>query len=148
MYPALMRAFICTACGTQYSPSEAPPGACLICIDERQFVPASGQSWTTLERLRNAHSNKFRRLATGLTTIEATPVFGIGQRAILARTPAGNVLWDCIALIDDATVDLRRAWAASQRSRSLIRTTTPRRWSGAAHLGECRSTCTRQIISG
>jgi hypothetical protein len=108
MYPAFMRAFICTACGTQYSPSEAPPGACLICIDERQFVPASGQSWTTLERLRNAHSNKFRRLATGLTTIEATPAFGIGQRAILARTPAGNVLWDCIALIDDATVDLLR----------------------------------------
>ena len=30
----------------------------------------------------------------------------IGQRAILACTPAGNVLWDCIALIDDATVDL------------------------------------------
>src|SRR3982074_3231289 len=34
------------------------------------------------------------------------PAFGIGQRAILARTPAGNVLWDCLALIDDATVDL------------------------------------------
>ena len=29
-----------------------------------------------------------------------------GQRAILARTPAGNVLWECLALIDDATVDL------------------------------------------
>ena len=66
VYPALMPAFICTACGTQYPPSEAPPGACLICTDERQFVPASGQSWTTLEGLRNAHSNKFRRLATGL----------------------------------------------------------------------------------
>jgi hypothetical protein len=39
-------------------------------------------------------------------TIETTPGFGIGQRAILARTPTGNVLWDCIALIDDATVDL------------------------------------------
>ena len=25
-YPALMPAFICTACGTQYAPSEAPPG--------------------------------------------------------------------------------------------------------------------------
>ena len=24
------------------------------------------------------------------------PAFGIGQRAILARTPAGNVLWDCL----------------------------------------------------
>ena len=106
VYPAVMPAFICTACGTQYPPSDAPPGACPICIDERQFVPASGQSWTTLERLRNAHSNKFRRLATGLTTIETTPAFGIGQREILARTPVGNVLWDCIALIDDATVDL------------------------------------------
>src|SRR6201982_2834237 len=101
-----MPSFICTACGTQYSPSEAPPVACLICTDERQFVPASGQSWTTLESLQNAHSKKFRRLATGLTTIETTPTFGIGQRAILARTPAGNVLWDCLALIDDATVDL------------------------------------------
>src|SRR5258705_45066 len=40
-----MPAFICTACGTQYPPSEALPGACPICIDERQFVPASGQSW-------------------------------------------------------------------------------------------------------
>ncbi|MFL5082271.1 MAG: MBL fold metallo-hydrolase, partial [Microvirga sp.] len=101
-----MPAFICTACGTQYPPSEAPPGACPICVDERQFVPASGQSWTTLEALRRTHSNKFRRLATGLTTIETTPAFAIAQRAILAQTPAGNVLWDCIALVDDATVDL------------------------------------------
>ena len=101
-----MSAFICTACGTQYAPSEAPPRACLICNDERQFIPASGQSWTTLEGLRNAHSNKFRSLAAGLMTLETTPAFGIGQRAILARTPAGNVLWECLALIDEATVDL------------------------------------------
>ena len=106
VYLALMPAFICTACGTQYRPSEAPPGACQICTDERQFVPSSGQSWDTLEALRIARSNKFRRLATGLTTIETTPPFGIGQRAILARTPACNVLWDCLALIDDTTVDL------------------------------------------
>src|SRR4051794_25347888 len=108
VYPALMPAFICTACGTQYPPSEAPPGACLICTDERQFVPASGQSWTTLERLRAAYSNKFRRLAPGLTTIETTPAFGIGQRAILARTRGGTVLWTCTPGVDDATVDLRR----------------------------------------
>ena len=102
----LAAAFICTACGTQYPPSEVPPDECLMCTDERQFVPASGQAWTTLEGLRSAHSNKFRRLATGLTTIETTPAFGIGQRAILARTSAGNVLWECLALIDDATVDV------------------------------------------
>src|SRR5271165_7691811 len=96
---AFMPAFICAACGTQYPPSEVLPCACLMCTDERQFVPASGQTWTTLEGLRSTHSNKFRRLATGLTTIETTPAFGIGQRAILACTPVGNVLWDCIALI-------------------------------------------------
>ena len=106
LYLILMAAFICNACGTQYPPSEAPPRACSICTDERQFVPTSGQSWTTLEGLRNSHTNKFRRLAAGLTTIETTPAFGIGRRAILARAPAGNVLWDCIALIDEATIDL------------------------------------------
>jgi hypothetical protein len=101
-----MPAFICSACGAQHEPSDAPPAVCLLCTDERQYVPTSGQSWTTLEALRKAYTNKFRRLAPGLTTIETTPAFGIGQRAILARTPAGNVLWDCIALIDDATIDL------------------------------------------
>jgi glyoxylase-like metal-dependent hydrolase (beta-lactamase superfamily II) len=101
-----MPAFICNTCGTQYSPSEDPPPMCSICTDERQFVPASGQSWITLERLRNSHANKFRQLAPGLIIIETTPVFGIGQRAFLARTPGGNVLWDCIALIDDATIDI------------------------------------------
>jgi glyoxylase-like metal-dependent hydrolase (beta-lactamase superfamily II) len=101
-----MPAFICTACGTQYPLTEAPPAACAICTEERQFVPASGQTWTTLEALRRRHANTFRRLAPGLTTIETTPAFGIGQRAILAHTQAGNVLWDCIALIDDATIDI------------------------------------------
>ena len=103
---AIMPAFICSGCGTQYPPSQAPPDVCPICTDERQFVPAAGQSWTTLEGLPKAHSNKFRRLTAGLTTIETTPAFGIGQRAILAHTPAGNVLWECLALIDEATVDV------------------------------------------
>ena len=31
--------------------------------------------------------------------------FGIGQRAILIQTPNGNVLWDCITLLDQETVD-------------------------------------------
>ena len=109
-----MPAFICAACGTQYASSEAPPETCLACTDERQFVPVSGQSWTTLERLRAAYTNKFRRLASGLTSIETTPMFGIGQRAILACTPSGNVLWDCIALIDDATIDLIKGMGGVQ----------------------------------
>ena len=46
-----MPAFICTACGTQYPPSDAPPTQCMICEDERQYVPPGGQSWTTLAAL-------------------------------------------------------------------------------------------------
>src|SRR5438105_749509 len=124
-----MTAFICAACGTQYPPSETPPAACPVCTDERQYVPAAGQSWTTLEKLRSSHSNKFRRLATDLTTIETTPAFGIGQRAILARTPAGNVLWDCIALVPPSKCPpslisvntWRRFWSHSHSTRSKAR---------------------------
>src|SRR5262249_12209033 len=32
-----------------------------------------------------------------------------GQRALLLRTPAGNVLWDCVSLIDEAMVEIINA---------------------------------------
>ena len=38
--------------------------------------------------------------------LRTAPAFAIGQRAFLIRTAAGNVLWDCLALLDDATVTL------------------------------------------
>ncbi len=101
-----MPAFICTACGMQYAPSAAPPAACPICEDERQYVPPGGQEWVTLEELSRSSSNAWRVLEPGLYEIVTTPAFAIGQRAQLLRTPAGNILWDCIALIDAATVDL------------------------------------------
>jgi glyoxylase-like metal-dependent hydrolase (beta-lactamase superfamily II) len=101
-----MPAFICSTCGTQYLPSEAPPAHCPVCEDERQFLPPEGQSWTTLERLRISHHNGFRQYEPGLIGIGTTPKFAIGQRALLLCAPEGNVLWDCISLIDDATVTL------------------------------------------
>jgi hypothetical protein len=100
---------ICTACGTQFPERDAPPGRCAICDDERQFVPAAGQGWTTLERLRLTHRNTFHRLEPDLYAIRSAPAFAIGQRALLVRSPGGNVLWDCITLLDDATVDVIRA---------------------------------------
>jgi hypothetical protein len=97
-------AFICTTCGTQYPPSDTPPALCVICEEERQYVPPSGQSWTTPERLAARHANTFRQHEPGLIGIGTLPTFAIGQRAILVVTPGGNVLWDCISLIDDATI--------------------------------------------
>ena len=101
-----MPAFICTTCGTQYAPSEQPPAQCLICEEERQYVPATGQSWITPERLAARHANAFRQHEPGLLGIGTLPAFAIGQRALLLSTPAGNVLWDCISLLDDATVTM------------------------------------------
>jgi glyoxylase-like metal-dependent hydrolase (beta-lactamase superfamily II) len=104
-----MPAFICTACGTQYPPAEAPPPQCPICTEERQYVPPSGQSWTALEQLAARAFNSFREHEPGLIGIGTQPAFAIGQRALLIRTAHGNVLWDCIALIDAATVTLIKA---------------------------------------
>lgn len=101
-----MPAFLCVTCGAQFPPADAPPAACPVCEDERQYVPATGQAWTTPEKLRRTHANKFVRLAPGIMTIETTPAFGIGQRAFLLQTPAGNVLWECLALVDQATIDI------------------------------------------
>jgi glyoxylase-like metal-dependent hydrolase (beta-lactamase superfamily II) len=61
-----------------------------------------------LEELRSEHRNAFQQLEPGLIGIATTPEFAIGQRALLVRTPAGNVLWDCISLLDDATVEIIR----------------------------------------
>ena len=104
-----MPAFICTTCGTQYPESDAPPAGCIICQEERQYVNPLGQGWTTLASMRRTHFNAFRQHEPGLTGIGTTPAFAIAQRALLLRTERGNVLWDCISFIDDATVEIVRA---------------------------------------
>jgi hypothetical protein len=98
-------AFICVTCGTQYPPSDAPPAACPICDDERQFVPPSGQAWTTLAALARSHAIALRREGE-LVGIGTSPAFGIGQRALLVPGPSGNVLWDCISLVDPLMVEV------------------------------------------
>lgn len=94
---------VCETCGTQY-PDDPVPDACLICTDERQYVPARGQTWTTLAALRSGHRNGHEVLEPGLHAFRTHPQFAIGQRALLVRSDGGNILWDCITLIDDATV--------------------------------------------
>lgn len=101
-----MPAFICNTCGTQFTPSEREPERCPICDEERQFVPPSGQTWTTHDKLARSRTNTFRQHEPGLIGIGTVPSFAIGQRALLLQTDAGNVLWDCISLLDDATIAL------------------------------------------
>lgn len=99
-----MSHFICSTCGTQFAASAEPPDACSICEDERQFVGWEGQRWTTLDELRADHTNVFDELEPNLVRLGTRPEFAIGQHAHLVVTPGGNLLWDCIALIDRETV--------------------------------------------
>lgn len=103
-----MPLFICVTCGTQYPETDIAPAQCPICDDERQYLPPGGQRWTTLSAMRQTHFNAWRQHEPDLFGIGTLPAFAIGQRALLVRTPAGNVLWDCITLLDDATVALIR----------------------------------------
>jgi hypothetical protein len=97
-------AHICRTCGVQQAPTDRPPERCAICEDERQYVGWQGQQWTTLEELRTDGYRNEIRDDFGLAGIGTEPSFGIGQRALLVPTPEGNVLWDCISLVDDDTV--------------------------------------------
>ena len=99
-----MKKYICVTCGTQFKESPEPPPHCPICEDVRQYVNHEGQTWTTLDELEQEHYNVMVALEPGLTEIYTEPKFGIGQHALLVETPEGNVLWDCVSLIDDTTI--------------------------------------------
>lgn len=100
---------VCTACGTQFPTADrASLPSCRICDDPRQFTPPAGQSFTTMADVRRGHKNVFHPSTGGderLTSIASEPKLAIGQRAVLIRTPAGNILWDCLTLIDEATIE-------------------------------------------
>lgn len=104
-----MENFICVTCGTQFPASPEPPAHCPICEDERQYIGYNGQQWTTLAALRQTHKNSIRTHEPNLTGIGTEPRFAISQRALLVQTPYGNLLWDCITLLDDETIDQVRA---------------------------------------
>jgi hypothetical protein len=96
-------AWLCTTCGTQYPASAQGPPACPICQDSRQYVGWTGQKWTSLDLLSQTHKNVILQEEPGLYSIHTQPDFAIGERAFLVKTPAGNLLWDCVALLDDDT---------------------------------------------
>jgi hypothetical protein len=98
---------ICTACGTQFDTEDRRLlTRCRICDDPRQFVPRTGQAFTTLSELKaKTHRNSRVPFENDdrFWSIRTEPQVAIGQRAILIKTPQGNILWDCITYLDDDT---------------------------------------------
>lgn len=95
---------MCTECGTQY-PEDPTNNICIICEDERQTVPQSGQSWTNHEKLLENHSVEIKKLNDRLYEFLITPRFSIGQRALFVISESGNILWDCIPLLDEGVIE-------------------------------------------
>lgn len=104
---------ICFTCGTQFPTADrSARKTCHICDDPRQYVPAAGQSFTTLASLRSlGYRNEFTPYEHDprVVFVTTTPKLGIGQRAAILRTASGNVMWDCVALLDDETEETVRA---------------------------------------
>lgn len=98
---------VCSTCGTQFPTADKQSlTTCFICDDPRQFTPPTGQVFTTLLELRATSRNRWTPFPADdtFTSIVTEPKCGIGQRCVLIKTPLGNVLWDCITLLDDETI--------------------------------------------
>ncbi|TQS32701.1 hypothetical protein Golomagni_06977 [Golovinomyces magnicellulatus] len=78
---------VCVTCGTQFGIEyDSRPATCRMCdgnyTNEIKQDPIDGRIWSIFSR----------------------PQFAIGQRALFIQTEAGNVLWDCITYLDEATI--------------------------------------------
>ena len=94
--------YVCVTCAAHYPDGPKPPERCAICSDERQYVGAGGQRWARLSELTADYEMRFTEYEEGLWGVGLKPGFAIGQRALLVRTDAGNVLWDCVPVLTDA----------------------------------------------
>ncbi|MBO0690566.1 MAG: hydrolase [Candidatus Dormibacteraeota bacterium] len=93
---------ICQTCGVEH---DTAAETCCICEDERQWVPAAGQQWTTLEALAaSGHQLRLHEVEPDLFGMSVEPKFAIGQRSHLVRTPDGNLLWDLVGYCDQEAV--------------------------------------------
>jgi hypothetical protein len=100
-----MTIFVCHTCGVSYPDAPLAPAECPICEDERQFVPASGQAWTTHPALLEDHAIEWTEISAGLHALKVRPNLAIAQRAFLLETSAGAILWDCLPILDEATAE-------------------------------------------
>jgi hypothetical protein len=123
-----MPVFHCVTCGAQFPAAAAPPTACPICEDERQYVGPDGQQWITAEALAAGHHTRVAELEPGLLGVGVEPSFAIAQRAL----HVGGLLWDCVPMIDDAGVAALQA-AGGVRT---IAVSHPHYYTGMADVAE------------
>jgi hypothetical protein len=96
----------CATCGVESGPDR--PTVCPICADERQWVPASGQAWTTQAEWAATTTVTITELGPDQWGVSAAGV-GIGQTMQVVRQSGEVLLWDPIGLVDTRTVAFIRS---------------------------------------
>lgn len=94
---------ICATCGTRYATARQAGDGCTICNDDRQYVLESGQHWISYEAIAGSHTILITERDKDLHDLRLVPAFAITQRAFLVQSPGGNILWDCLPLVDEPT---------------------------------------------
>ena len=92
----------CRTCAVEFA--EPLPETCPVCADERQYVPAEGQLWSTPDDFAATSHVEWVDLLPGLTGMTAVGV-GIGQQTKLVHTADGVVVWDPPGWFDTAAVE-------------------------------------------
>jgi glyoxylase-like metal-dependent hydrolase (beta-lactamase superfamily II) len=72
-------------------------------------VPEGGQRWTTHDTVKTDHAVRVMQLSERVYECTVVPTFAIGQRALLVLSGEGNVLWDCIPLLDEPLISFIRS---------------------------------------
>lgn len=95
--------WLCATCAVESDPVDGTlPPVCPICADERQWVPRTGQRWTTLEELADAGTRVVvSELEPDLFALHTEPGVGIAQESKVLRTPEGCLLWDPVGFVDE-----------------------------------------------
>jgi hypothetical protein len=102
--------WICATCGVETADLDEAPVRCEICCDERQWVPESGQAWTTLAELSGSGTRtEWFEVEPGLYGVRSSPGVGIGQQTMVVSTPSGVVVFDPLGFVDDECVEHVRA---------------------------------------
>ncbi|KDQ49934.1 hypothetical protein JAAARDRAFT_142645 [Jaapia argillacea MUCL 33604] len=107
---------ICKTCAVQYAQTslrsyklgdELEGDGCPICLDPRQYVPATGQSWTSWATLELDHTTKLVPEPDDerIIRIVTEPPIGIGQTPFVICTSSGILIWDCGSYLSQDTVD-------------------------------------------
>jgi hypothetical protein len=95
---------ICATCGVEYA--HPLPDVCAICQDDRQWVPSTGQRWTTLEQLEHdGQGLGWAEGEPGRFVVTTDPHVGIGHSMQIVTSDEGTLLWDPVGYLDDATVE-------------------------------------------